>query len=57
MPTQDPAAVAAATEQSHAWETGGATSAEALSAWVGARLAAHEAALDALLAVEGPRTP
>ena len=32
-------------------------SAEALSAWVGARLAAHEAALAALLAVEGPRTP
>jgi thimet oligopeptidase len=36
---------------------GGAVSAEALSAWVGARLAAHEAALAALLAVEAPRTP
>ncbi len=40
----------------HAWEAGGAASAEALSAWVSARLAAHEAALAALLAVEGPRT-
>jgi thimet oligopeptidase len=40
----------------HAWEAGGAASADALSAWVGARLAAHEAALAALLAVEGPRT-
>jgi thimet oligopeptidase len=41
----------------HAWDSGGAASAEALSAWVGARLAAHEAALAALLAVEGHRTP
>jgi thimet oligopeptidase len=41
----------------HAWDAGGAASAEALSAWVTARLAAHEAALAALLAVEGPRTP
>ena len=40
----------------HAWEAGGATSAEALSAWVSARLAAHEAALAALSAVDGPRT-
>ena len=40
----------------HAWEAGGTTSAEALSAWVSARLAAHEAALTALLAVKGPRT-
>jgi thimet oligopeptidase len=39
-----------------AWEAGGATSAEALSIWVSARLAAHEVALAALLAVEGPRT-
>lgn len=39
-----------------AWEAGGSTSAEALSAWVSARLAAHEAALAALLAAEGPRT-
>jgi hypothetical protein len=43
----------AATEDLHAWEAAGADSAEALSAWVGARLAAHEAALAALLAVEG----
>src|SRR5579872_5626931 len=41
----------------HVWEAGGAASAEALSAWVAARLAAHEAALAALLAVDGPRTP
>jgi len=40
-----------------AWEGGGAVSAEALTGWVSARLAAHEAALAALLAVEGPRTP
>jgi thimet oligopeptidase len=44
-------------EELHAWEAGGATSAEALSAWVGARLAAHETALAALIAVEGSRTP
>ena len=41
----------------YAWEAGGASSAEALSAWVGARLAAHEAALAALLSVSGQRTP
>ena len=56
MPTDFPAA-AAPTEALHAWEAGGADSPEALSAWVGARLAAHEAALARLLAVEGPRTP
>jgi thimet oligopeptidase len=56
MPTQN-LAVPAATDSLHAWDAGGAASAEALSAWVGARLAAHEAALAALLAVEGPRTP
>ncbi len=39
------------------WEAGGATSAEALTAWVSARLAAHETALAALLAVAGARTP
>jgi len=44
------------TENFHAWEAGGAASAEALSAWVDARLKAHEAALAALLAVEGERT-
>jgi thimet oligopeptidase len=45
------------TDDLHAWEAGGAESPEALSTWVSARLAAHEAALAALLAVEGPRTP
>jgi thimet oligopeptidase len=55
MPAQEPAPVAA-TEAVHAWDAGGAQSAEALAAWVGGRLAAHEAALAALLAVEGPRT-
>jgi thimet oligopeptidase len=56
MSTENPAAVAP-TENLHAWEAGGADSAEALSAWVGAHLKAHEAALAALLAVEGERTP
>ena len=56
MPIQNEV-VPAATDSLHAWDAGGAASAEALSAWVGARLAAHEAALAALLAVEGPRTP
>jgi thimet oligopeptidase len=41
----------------HVWEAGGAASAESLTAWVSARLAAHEDALKALLAVKGPRTP
>jgi thimet oligopeptidase len=56
MPLETVAA-AAVTEDLHAWEAGGAESAEALSKWVAARLAAHEAALAALLAVEGSRTP
>src|ERR1700761_7295097 len=56
MPTETQAA-AAVIDDIHVWEAGGAASAEALSAWVAARLAAHEAALTALLAVEGPRTP
>ena len=54
-----PAETVAATQVSkevYSWEAGGATSPEALTAWVGARLAGHEAALAALLAVEGPRT-
>lgn len=54
MQPEDPAIVAAS-ESLHAWEAGGADSAEALSAWVGARLKVHEAALTALLAVEGER--
>ncbi|MGD0681220.1 MAG: M3 family metallopeptidase [Terracidiphilus sp.] len=56
MSPENPAVVAAS-EDLHAWEAGGADSAESLSAWVGARLKAHEAALTALLAVEGERTP
>ena len=56
MPAQNPAAVAAP-EDLHAWEAAGAASAEALTAWVSARIEAHEAALAALLAVQGPRTP
>ncbi len=56
MPTGKPAAVASS-EKLHAWEAGGADSAEALTAWVDARLKAHEAALAALLAVKGERTP
>jgi len=54
MPTDN---LTAAGQTLHAWEAGGAASAEALTAWVGERLAAHESALAALLAVEGPRTP
>jgi len=50
-------AAAAVIDDLHAWEAGGAQSATALNAWVGTRLTAHEAALAALLAVEGPRTP
>ncbi|MGD0737136.1 MAG: M3 family metallopeptidase [Terracidiphilus sp.] len=56
MPVETTASIVSS-EDIHAWEAGGATSAEALGAWVSARLAAHEAALAALLAVEGPRTP
>jgi thimet oligopeptidase len=56
MPAENPA-VPAASQDLHVWEAGGAASADALSAWIGARLAAHEAALTDLLAVEGPRTP
>src|ERR1700689_2221045 len=56
MSDPNPAA-SAQIDSIHAWEAGGAASAEALSAWVSARLAAHEAALAALLAVEGPRSP
>jgi thimet oligopeptidase len=56
MSIESPAAVAAP-EVVHAWEAGGAVSAEALAAWVSARLAAHQAALEGLLAVREPRTP
>ncbi len=55
MPTETFATAAGQTL--HAWEAGGAASAEALTTWVSARLGAHENALAALLAVEGKRTP
>jgi thimet oligopeptidase len=53
---QKESAPVSASQELHAWEAGGAASAEALSVWVSARLAAHEAALAALLAVKEPRT-
>jgi thimet oligopeptidase len=56
MPAETVAA-AQVTEDLHSWESGGATSAESLAKWVSDRLAAHQAALAALLAVEEPRTP
>jgi thimet oligopeptidase len=56
MPAETTAATAII-QDIHAWEAGGASSAEALSSWVAVRLQAHEGALAALLAVEGPRTP
>jgi thimet oligopeptidase len=52
----DSVSAAQITKDIHAWEAGGAESPEALSAWVAVRLAAHEAALAALLAVTGQRT-
>jgi thimet oligopeptidase len=55
--TVDPMAAVSVCSQLHAWESGGAQSAEALSGWVSARLAAHEAALAALLVIDTPRTP
>jgi thimet oligopeptidase len=54
MPTEN---IAATGQSLHVWEAGGASSPEALTAWVDARLAAHESALAALLAVKEPRTP
>jgi thimet oligopeptidase len=56
MPSENLAADAASKDL-HVWEAGGAASSEALAAWVGARLAAHEAALASLLAIKGERTP
>ena len=55
MPTETTSV--GSTQDLHVWEAGGAASAEALTAWVSARLAAHENALAALLAVAGERTP
>ena len=53
----DSAAATAVVGDLHAWDDGGADSPAALTAWVTARMSAHEAALAALLAVEGKRTP
>ena len=55
MPTEIP--TGGTTQSIHVWEAGGAVSAAALTSWVSERLAAHEAALSALLAVKGERTP
>src|SRR5450631_155368 len=52
----DPISAVSVCEDLHSWEAGGAQSADALAAWVSARLAAHEAALAALLAIDMPRT-
>ena len=54
MPQESAAAII---EDLHVWDAGGATSSDALTGWVSARLSAHEAALAALLSVEGKRTP
>ena len=53
----DPMAAVSVCNELHAWECGGAKSAEALTNWISARLAAHESALAALLAIDVPRTP
>jgi thimet oligopeptidase len=60
--SSEPQAVTAITNDIHSWEAAGSSfarplTAEALKDWVSARLTAHEAAIAALLAVEGPRTP
>ncbi len=50
-----------ATDAIHVWQKAGKApselSAEDVTAWVSGRLTAHEAALEALLAVQGSRTP
>ena len=56
-PSADPVGTVSVCNELHAWECGGAQSAEALSGWVSERLKAHEAALAALLAIDVPRTP
>ena len=53
----DPMAAVSVCNELHVWECNCAQSAETLSAWVSARLAAHEAALATLLAIDVPRTP
>jgi thimet oligopeptidase len=56
-PIIDPMAAVSVCNELHAWECGAHESAEKLSQWVSARLAAHEAVLAALLAIDVPRTP
>jgi len=56
MASEGPAS-AGAGESRHAWEGGGAASAESLTTWVSARLAAHEKALAELLEIKGERSP
>jgi len=53
----DPMTTVSVCNELHAWECGGAQTAEMLSKWVSERLAAHEAALATLLAIDTPRTP
>src|SRR5579859_3105523 len=55
--TQD--SVLEITADIHSWEavTAAGLTAESLTEWVSERIAAQEAAIAALLAVEGPRTP
>ncbi len=53
----DPRNAVSVCNELHAWECGGAQSAEVLSKWVSERLAAHEAAIATLLAIDAPRTP
>ena len=59
MPVESPSAAGnnAVNSEIHAWDAGGAGSAEALTAWVSARMTVYEASLQRLLAVEGKRTP
>src|SRR5581483_1228813 len=44
-------------EDLHVWEAGGAQSPDKLTTWVDSRLKTHQAALEALLAIDHPRTP
>jgi thimet oligopeptidase len=53
----DPMAIVHVCQDLHVWEAGGAQSPEKLTAWVDARLKTHQAALEALLAIDHPRTP
>ena len=53
----DPMAIVHICGELHVWEAGGAASPEKLTAWVDQRLKTHEAALEALLAIDRPHTP